>query len=61
MGRQLHRPTKLRVPEPILRTTLREASNELLGSLRVVPGRLQSAGFAFRHRTADDVVAAGLG
>jgi uncharacterized protein len=60
MGRQLHRPTKLRVPEPVLRTTLREASNELLGSLRVVPGRLQSAGFAFRHRTADDVVAAGL-
>jgi uncharacterized protein len=60
MGRRLHRPTKLRVPEPVLRTTLREASNELLGSLWVVPGRLQSAGFAFRHRTADDVVAAGL-
>jgi uncharacterized protein len=60
LGRQVHRPARLRVPAQVLRTTLREASGELLGSLRVVPARLESAGFAFRQRTVDDVITAGL-
>jgi uncharacterized protein len=60
LGRAVHRPTRLRVPEPVLRTALREASGELLGSLRVVPARLPEAGYTFRDRTVDDVVAAGL-
>ncbi len=39
----------LRVPAPLLRLALGEASIELLGSSRVVPARLQAAGFEFRY------------
>jgi uncharacterized protein (TIGR01777 family) len=60
LGRAVHRPTRLRVPGALLNRTLGEASGEMLGSLRVVPTRLQEAGFALRHRTVDEVVAAGL-
>ncbi len=60
LGRALHRPTRLRVPEGVFRATLGELSGEALGSLRVVPARLEAAGFRFRHRTVDEVVAAAL-
>jgi uncharacterized protein (TIGR01777 family) len=49
LARALHRPALLRVPAPVLRAGLGELSGELLGSARVVPRRLQEAGFAFRH------------
>ena len=39
----------LRVPAPLLRLALGEASVELLGSSRVVPARLLEAGFEFRY------------
>lgn len=39
----------LRVPAPLLRLVLGEASVELLGSSRVVPARLLAAGFEFRY------------
>lgn len=39
----------LRVPAPLLRLALGEASVELLGSSRVVPARLRAAGFEFRY------------
>ncbi|MGH3355744.1 MAG: TIGR01777 family oxidoreductase [Nocardioidaceae bacterium] len=61
MGRRLHRPTRIRVPAVVLRTALGELSGEVLGSLRVVPSRLEEAGFDFRHRDVEQVVAAGLG
>ena len=60
LARQVHRPARLRVPERVLRVTLREAAGELLGSLRVVPARLEASGFAVRHRSVDDVIAAAL-
>ncbi len=60
LGRAVHRPTRLRVPETVLRSTLREAAGELLGSLRAVPAGLEESGFRFRHRTVEQVVAAGL-
>ena len=49
LARAMRRPALLRVPAPLLRAGLGEASGELLGSLRVVPRRLLAAGFAFSH------------
>jgi uncharacterized protein (TIGR01777 family) len=49
LGRALRRPALLRVPAPVLRLSLGELSGELLGSQRVVPKRLQDAGFSFRY------------
>ena len=45
----LRRPALLRIPAPLVRAGLGELSGELLGSQRVLPGRLLAAGFAFRH------------
>jgi uncharacterized protein len=39
----------LRVPAPLLRLAVGEASVELLSSARVLPGRLQEAGYEFRY------------
>jgi hypothetical protein len=49
LARALRRPALLRVPAPVLRLILGELSGELLGSQRVVPKRLQDAGFSFRY------------
>ena len=45
----LGRPALLGLPTAVLRTALGEVASELLGSQRVVPARLQSAGFRFDH------------
>lgn len=60
LGSLLHRPTKLRVPSIVLKKALGELSNELLGSLRVVPVALERAGYAFRHRDVASVLEAAL-
>jgi uncharacterized protein len=44
----LHRPALLRLPAGLLGAALGEVSSELLGSARIVPTRLQEAGFTFR-------------
>jgi uncharacterized protein (TIGR01777 family) len=49
LGRQLHRPTMLPVPEFVLKTALGELSGLLLGSLRGHPQRLLDSGFHFDH------------
>ena len=49
LGRRLHRPTKLPVPETVLKTALGELSGLLLGSLRGRPQRLLDSGFRFDH------------
>jgi hypothetical protein len=41
----------LRVPAPLLKLALGEMSSELLTSARVLPARLQEAGFAFEYPT----------
>ena len=41
----------LKVPSPLLRLGLGEASVELLGSTRVIPARLTAAGYQFRYPT----------
>jgi uncharacterized protein len=49
LARAVHRPALLRVPAPVIRAGLGEMSGELLGSQRVLPGRLLAAGFSFRN------------
>ena len=49
LARAVHRPAALAVPAVALRTALGEASGELLGSARVLPQKLERAGFSFRY------------
>jgi uncharacterized protein len=60
LARTLGRPAVLRVPAPVLRAGLGEASGELLGSQRILPRRLLAAGFAFRYPRIADALAAEL-
>jgi uncharacterized protein len=46
----------LRVPAPVLRLGLGEASVELLSSTRVIPKRLAEAGFPYRDRTLPEAL-----
>jgi uncharacterized protein (TIGR01777 family) len=50
----------LRVPAPMLRLAVGEASVELLSSTRVLPRRLQEAGYEFRHPSLPEALAAEL-
>ena len=50
----------LRVPAPALRLALGEAAVELLTSARVVPKRLQQAGYEFRYPTLPEALSAEL-
>ncbi|GIU93297.1 MAG: epimerase [Acidimicrobiia bacterium] len=50
LGRRLRRPARVRVPAWALRLALGRAADELvLASQRVLPARLQQAGFRFSH------------
>jgi uncharacterized protein (TIGR01777 family) len=57
-----HRPDFpwLRVPAPLLKLGLGEMSSELLTSVRVLPKRLQEAGFVFEYPTVAGALAAEL-
>jgi uncharacterized protein (TIGR01777 family) len=61
LGGTLHRPTLLPVPGFALRLVLGELSGELLGSRRVIPRRLEDAGFAFEHSTLVSALGAEFG
>ncbi len=62
LGRVLGRPTVLPVPAFVLKTVFGEMADEtLLASTRVVPTRLEEAGYAFRHENVEDALRAGLG
>ena len=56
----MHRPALLPCPRVALRAGLGEVSGELLGSARVLPGRLEQAGFSFRHPDIAGALAAEL-
>jgi len=45
----LGRPAALTLPSAVLRAALGEVASELLGSARVLPARLEAAGFGFTH------------
>ncbi len=53
LGAALRRPARLRVPATLLKLALGEMSTLLLDSQRVVPARLQAAGFAYAHPNLD--------
>ncbi|MFN8017685.1 MAG: TIGR01777 family oxidoreductase [Acidimicrobiales bacterium] len=61
LGHALHRPTFLTIPGLVRHAPL--GIGDLVGSLlfssaRVLPARLEEAGFAFSHRTLDEALAA---
>jgi uncharacterized protein (TIGR01777 family) len=60
LAKALHRRAVLKVPSLGVRLALGELSTELLASSRVVPARLESAGFTFEHPTIGPAVAAAI-
>ncbi|WP_416967059.1 TIGR01777 family oxidoreductase [Streptomyces sp. 4F14] len=60
MARVLHRPKVFAVPAPVLKVVLGEMAGDVLGSARVVPGRLLESGFRFAFPGIDDAVRAAL-
>jgi uncharacterized protein (TIGR01777 family) len=57
MGELLRRPTVLPVPRKALQLVLGDFSSEVLGSIRVRPGKLLEAGFEFQDPTIDQALA----
>lgn len=61
LGRVLGRPTLVPMPAFAARLALGEMANELLlTSQRVLPARLETSGYAFRHPTLDGALRAAL-
>jgi uncharacterized protein len=57
LGRALHRPAVLPVPPAVLRAVFGEMADEtLLASARVKPGKLNEAGYVFRHENVADAL-----
>lgn len=50
LGKALHRPSFFRVPAFVLRLFMGELGSSLLGSQRVVPGKLQEEGYMFHYK-----------
>ncbi|WP_415950749.1 TIGR01777 family oxidoreductase [Streptomyces sp. KLOTTS4A1] len=60
MGRVLRRPTVFAVPRVALRVVLGEMAGDVLGSHRVLPGRLSESGFRFAFPTIEEAVRAAV-
>jgi uncharacterized protein (TIGR01777 family) len=60
LGDALGRPTFLVAPAPVLRAGLGALSDDLLGSLRLVPNALEAAGFTFRDPDLRSALATAL-
>lgn len=60
MGEALRRPAVLPVPALALRIYSGEFSSDVLGSLRVLPARLEESGFHWRDRNVLDATRAAL-
>lgn len=60
LAKALRRPAVLQIPAGLLRPALGELSIEVLGSCRVVPSRLEAAGFSFQHPTIGPAVASAI-
>ncbi|MFI9290880.1 TIGR01777 family oxidoreductase [Streptomyces gardneri] len=58
MGRVLRRPTLFTVPAPALKLALGDFAQDVLGSQRVLPGRLLESGFDFAFPTIDEAIRA---
>ena len=57
LGKQLHRPTWLTIPSPLLKIGLGEMASLLLGSQYILPKRAIEAGFTFESATLSDCLA----
>jgi len=61
LGRTLHRPTICPLPEFVIRAVMGEMGRELLLiSARVMPTKLNAAGYQFRYTNLPDALAAAL-
>jgi uncharacterized protein len=60
LARAVHRPAIFVVPAGGLRLVLGDLSAELLGSSRVLPARLEQAGFPFRSPSIGPALAAAI-
>ena len=61
LARAMHRPCALAVPAVVIRTVGGSMGQEmLLFGQRLVPAKLEAAGYSFRHRTVDEALAAAL-
>jgi uncharacterized protein (TIGR01777 family) len=61
LGRVLHRPALVPMPAPVLRTLFGQMADEmLLASARVMPGRLEAIGHAFRWPELEPALKAAL-
>lgn len=61
LGRALHRPTIFPLPTFAVRTLMGEMGEELLlSSARVVPAKLNAAGYKFQHAGLDEALRAAL-
>ncbi len=59
LGRHLHRPAILPLPEFVIRNLMGEMGRELLlTSARVLPAKLNTAGYKFRYTSLPDALAA---
>jgi uncharacterized protein (TIGR01777 family) len=56
LGRTLSRPTMLSLPEKMLKMTLGEMSELLLGSQRAIPEKLLHSGYIFKFDTLDQAL-----
>jgi NAD dependent epimerase/dehydratase family enzyme len=60
LGDALHRPTVMVAPAFALRTVLGGLAKDLLGSIRLQPGRLRDAGFEFEHPDLESALRSAL-
>jgi uncharacterized protein len=61
LAKALHRPAAFAVPAALIKTVAGSMGEEmLLYGQRVVPAKLEAAGYRFRHRTLDEALAAAL-
>ena len=62
LGKALHRPTIFPLPEFVVRTVMGEMGRELLlTSARVLPAKLEAAGYQFKHARLEDALQAAVG
>lgn len=57
LGRVLNRPSLFRIPAPVIRLVMGEASQAVLGSLRTQPAKLQKFGFEFLYEDLEESLA----
>ena len=60
LGKELGRPTFMRVPGFALKAALGALANEVLGSLQIIPAHLETEGFEFSEPDLTTTIAAAL-